>query len=55
MDDLGVRNQAGRLAPDEHDQLMSYVRAGHLLALLHSKARKALKKRKVSKELCHRR
>ncbi|HEV3117003.1 MAG TPA: hypothetical protein VGY58_08130 [Gemmataceae bacterium] len=48
MDDLAVRNQDGRLTPDEHEELMSYVRAGHLLALLHSKARKALKKRKVS-------
>jgi hypothetical protein len=48
MDDLAVGNQEGRLAPDEHEELMSYVKAGHLLALLHSKARKALKKRKVS-------
>jgi hypothetical protein len=48
MDDLAVRNQEGRLSRDEHDELMSYVKAGHLLALLHSKARKAFKKRKVS-------
>ena len=48
MDDLAVRNQDGRLSPDEHDELMNYVKAGHWLALLHSKARKALKKRKVS-------
>jgi len=48
MDDLALRNQEGCLAADEHEELMSYVKAGHLLALLHSKARKALKKRKVS-------
>ena len=48
MDDLAVRNQDGCLSPDQHDELMNYVKAGHLLALLHSRARKALKKRKVS-------
>jgi hypothetical protein len=48
MEELAVRNQDGRLTPDEHDELMNYVKAGHLLALLHSKARKALKNRKVS-------
>jgi hypothetical protein len=48
MDELAIRNQEGRLAPNESDELMSYVKAGHLLALLHSKARKALKNRKVS-------
>jgi hypothetical protein len=48
MNDLADRNQRGRASPEEHDELMSYVKAGHLLALLHSKARKALKKRKVS-------
>lgn len=48
MDDLAVRNQAASLSADEHDELMNYVKAGHLLALLHSRARKALKKRKVS-------
>jgi hypothetical protein len=48
MDDLAIRNQDGRLTSDEHQELLSYVRAGHLLALLHSKARKALKKRKAS-------
>ena len=48
MDDLAVRNQAGRLTADEHEELMNYVKAGHLLALLHSQARKALNRRKVS-------
>jgi hypothetical protein len=48
MNELAVRNQHGRLTLDEQDELVSYVKAGHLLALLHSKARKALKKRKAS-------
>jgi len=46
--DLVDRNQRGNLSNDERDELMNFVKAGHLLALLHSKARQALKKRKVS-------
>jgi hypothetical protein len=48
MTELAARNQEGTLSLEEQDELRSYVRAGHLLALLQSKARKALKKRKVS-------
>jgi hypothetical protein len=48
MEELANRNQVGRLSPGERDELQSYVKAGHWLALLHSKARKALKRRKVS-------
>jgi hypothetical protein len=48
MEDLAGRNQAALLSSKEHDDLMNYVRAGHLLALLHSKARKALRKREIS-------
>jgi hypothetical protein len=48
MKELATRNQDGGLSAGEHDELMSYVKAGHLLALLHSQARKALKTRKVS-------
>jgi hypothetical protein len=48
MRDLAARNQDGTLSAEEQEELRSYVKAGHLLALLHSKARKALKKRKVS-------
>jgi hypothetical protein len=48
MNDLAERNQSGQPSPKEHEELMAYVKAGHLLALLHSKARKSLKKRKVS-------
>ncbi len=48
MRELADTNQQGGLSPAEHEELMGYVKAGHLLALLQSKARKALKKRKVS-------
>jgi len=48
MRELAARNQVSQLTPTEHDELMGYVKAGHLLALLHSKARKALKTRKAS-------
>jgi hypothetical protein len=48
MRELAAGNQHGGLSAEELEELMSYVKAGHLLALLHSKARKALKKRKVS-------
>jgi hypothetical protein len=48
MVDLAGRNQEGRLSPAEHETLMNYVRAGHLLAFLHSRARTTLKKRKAS-------
>ena len=43
MADLAERNQDGRLGPAEREELFAYVRAGHMLALLHSKARKALR------------
>jgi hypothetical protein len=43
MRDLAERNQAGALPSEEQAELMSFVQAGHLLALLHSKARKSLK------------
>jgi hypothetical protein len=48
MKDLAERNQQGTLSPHEQEELTSFVRAGHLLALLHSKARKALKKKRAS-------
>jgi hypothetical protein len=46
MQELATRNQEGGLSSVEHEELMNYVRAGHLLALLHSQARRVLKKRK---------
>jgi hypothetical protein len=48
MGDLAARNREGALSPEEKEELQNYVKAGHLLALLHSKARKSLKQRKVS-------
>jgi hypothetical protein len=48
MDELSDRNQRGALSAEEKEELLSYVKVGHLLALLQSKARKALKQRKVS-------
>lgn len=48
MRDLAARNQEGALSADEQDELRNYVKAGHLLALLHSRARRALKTGKDS-------
>jgi hypothetical protein len=48
MSDLAERNQDGRLNDDEPVELASYVRASHLLALMQSKARKSLKRRRAS-------
>ena len=45
MADLAERNQLGQLTAAEHAELMQFVRAGHVLALLHSQARKALRSR----------
>ncbi len=44
MRELAERNQAGALSAEEQDELQNYVKAGHLLALLHSKARKSLQR-----------
>lgn len=48
MEELSTRNQQGALSAQEQAELMSFVKASHLLALLHSKARQTLKKKKVS-------
>jgi hypothetical protein len=45
MHELAVKNQEGRISAEELD---SYIKAGDLLAILQSKARKALKKGKVT-------
>jgi hypothetical protein len=42
MQDLATRNQEGMLSSEDREELMNYVRAGHLLALLHSQARRSL-------------
>jgi hypothetical protein len=48
MNDLASRNQEGLLNSNEQEELQNYVRSGHLLALLQSKARKSLKRRRAS-------
>ena len=48
MHDLAVRNQGGALSAAEREVLRNYVNVGHLLALLQSKARRSLKRRKAS-------
>jgi hypothetical protein len=42
MDTLAEKSQAGELLADERDELEEYVRIGHLLALIQSKARQSL-------------
>src|SRR5438128_7182612 len=46
MHELAVKNQEGRIAPSELEELDNYIQAGDLLALLQSKARSSLKKYK---------
>jgi hypothetical protein len=48
MHELAEKNQEGALAPEEQEELQNYIKAGHLLALLHSKARRSLRASKVS-------
>jgi hypothetical protein len=42
MEDLALRNQEGT-SRREKEELFGYVKGGHLLALLHFRARKSLK------------
>ena len=46
MTRLAERNQEGALSSDERAELDNFVMPGHLLALLHSKARRTLKPKK---------
>ena len=48
MRELAERNQDGRLTSEEREELENYVKAGHFLALLHSKARRSLRAAKLS-------
>ncbi len=48
MRELAERNQEGTISSEDREKLQSYVKAGHLLALLHSKARQSLRARKSS-------
>jgi hypothetical protein len=43
MHELAVKNQEGALAAAEHEELHNYIKVGHLLAILQSKARQARK------------
>ena len=44
MTQLAERNQAGRLTNAERDELLGFAKAGCLLGILHSRARRALRK-----------
>jgi hypothetical protein len=48
MEELAQRNQRGQLTAQEREELANYVKVGDLLAILHSKARRALKRHKTS-------
>jgi hypothetical protein len=43
MHDLAVRNQEDALSPAEKEELLAYAKAGTLLSLLKSRARRALR------------
>jgi hypothetical protein len=43
MEELSERVGRGELSQHEQDELQTYVRAGHVLALIQSKARRAIK------------
>jgi hypothetical protein len=43
MHDLVVRNQGDALSPTEKEELFAFGKAGDLLAILKSKARRTLK------------
>ncbi|MBL8824987.1 MAG: hypothetical protein JNJ77_20535 [Planctomycetia bacterium] len=54
MLNLAERNQSNGLTQDEQMELMNYVRAGHLLTALQSKARKFKSKHAVTRRACDR-
>jgi hypothetical protein len=47
MHELAVKNQDGRITADERNEMENYRRVGFLLDLIHSKARRALKKHRA--------
>ncbi len=49
MNELAEKARAGTISAEERDEADSYERAGHVLSLLKSKARKALKQAKKPK------
>ncbi len=48
IEDLAERNQESQLSTEEHQELVSYVKAGNVLALLQMQARRQLNKKRVS-------
>ena len=46
MHELAVRNQDGQLSAEEKEELLGFAKAGCLLGILQSKARKSLKTRR---------
>jgi hypothetical protein len=53
MNELAERNNRGTLSAAEKDELLGYAKAGCLLGILHSKARRALKARSKPKSTIH--
>ena len=49
MHDLAVRNQVDTLSPAEKEELFAYVKAGDLLSILKSRARRALKGKPIAR------
>jgi hypothetical protein len=43
MHDLAIRNQSDRLSADEKEELMAYAKAGTMLSILKSRARRVLR------------
>ena len=46
MHDLAVRNQNDALSPREKEELIGFAKAGTLLSILQSKARRTLKRKR---------
>ncbi len=46
MHDLAVRNQSDALSPSEKEELIGFAKAGTLLSILQSKARRTLKSKR---------
>ena len=43
MNRLAARNRAGKLKPQEEEELNNFIRVGQTLGILQSKARRSLK------------
>jgi hypothetical protein len=53
MRDLAAKNQTGALSSEEREELQGYAKAGCILGILQSKARKALKIKNVARSSSH--